>query len=226
MDGIKLIRGQNHDYTIDYSLGEIRFTPKVLIHADSDLFIEYQYSDFEYQKGFSGGSLKRNFGKSSFLTFGFFKESDQFNKNDWNQDIQDSLSATESGNIQISTVIPDDEGDYIFSGDRYEYSPDEENQPRYAITFEFDPYGSYIRKISDTGRIFYEFTGSDTDLNSNVDKYSPFRTILRPKLHQFGFVGGDVSIGNYINISSQFMGSGLNQNTMAIRQEKKGGSSI
>ena len=225
VDGIQLIRGQNHDYTIDYSLGEIRFTPKVLIHADSDLFIEYQYSDFEYQKGFSGGSLKRNFGKSSFLTFGFFKESDQFNKNDWSQDIQDSLSATESGNIQISTVIPDDEGDYIISGDRYEYVPDEENQPRYAITFEFDPYGSYIRKISGTGRIFYEFTGSDTDLNSNVDKYSPFRTILGPKLHQFGFVGGDVSIGNYINISSQFMGSGLNQNTMAIRQEKKGGSS-
>jgi len=225
VDGIQLIRGQNHDYTIDYSLGEIRFTPKVLIHADSDLFIEYQYSDFEYQKGFSGGSLKRNFGKSSFLTFGFFKESDQFNKNDWSQDIQDSLSATESGNIQISTVIPDDEGNYIISGDRYEYVPDEENQPRYAITFEFDPYGSYIRKISGTGRIFYEFTGSDTDLNSNVDKYSPFRTILGPKLHQFGFVGGDVSIGNYINISSQFMGSGLNQNTMAIRQEKKGGSS-
>ena len=225
VDGIQLIRGQNHDYTIDYSLGEIRFTPKVLIHADSDLFIEYQYSDFEYQKGFSGGSLKRNFGKSSFLTFGFFKESDQFNKNDWSQDIRDSLSATESGNIQISTVISDDEGDYIFSGDRYEYSPDEENQPRYAITFEFDPYGSYIRKISDTGRIFYEITGSDIDLNSNVDKYSPFRTILGPKLHQFGFVGGDVSIGNYINISSQFMGSGLNQNTMAIRQEKKGGSS-
>ena len=225
VDGIQLIRGQNHDYTIDYSLGEIRFTPKVLIHADSDLFIEYQYSDFEYQKGFSGGSLKRNFGKSSFLTFGFFKESDQFNKNDWSQDIQDSLSATESGNIQISTVIPDDEGDYIISGDRYEYVPDEENQPRYAITFEFDPYGSYIRKISGTGRIFYEFTGSDTDLNSNVDKYSPFRTIIGPKMHQFGFVGGDVSIGNYINISSQFMGSGLNQNTMAIRQEKKGGSS-
>jgi len=225
VDGIQLIRGQNHDYTIDYSLGEIRFTPKVLIHADSDLFIEYQYSDFEYQKGFSGGSLKRNFGKSSFLTFGFFKESDQFNKNDWSQDIRDSLSATESGNIQISTVISDDEGDYIFSGDRYEYSPDEENQPRYAITFEFDPYGSYIRKISDTGRIFYEITGSDIDLNSNVDKYSPFRTILGPKLHQFGFVGGDVSLGNYINISSQFMGSGLNQNTMAIRQEKKGGSS-
>jgi len=225
VDGIKLIRGQNHDYTIDYSLGEIHFTPKILIHADSDLFIEYQYSDFEYQKGFSGGSLKRNFGKSSFLTFGFYKESDQFNKNDWSQDIQDSLSASESGNIQISTVIPDDEGDYIFSVDKYEYSPDEENQPRYAITFEFDPDGLYIRKISDTGRIFYEFTESDIGLNSNVDKYSPFRTILGPKLHQFGFVGGDFSIGNYINISSQFMGSGLNQNTMAIRQEKQGGSS-
>ena len=190
VDGIKLIRGQNHDYTIDYSLGEIHFTPKVLIHADSDLFIEYQYSDFEYQKGFYGGTLKRDFGKSSFLTFGFFKESDQFKKNDWSQDIQDSLSISESGNIQISTVIPDDEGDYIISGQRYEYAPDEENQPRYAITFEFDLNGSYIRKISDTGRIFYEFIESATNLNNNADRYSPFRTIHGPKLHQFGFVGG------------------------------------
>ncbi|MBT6981586.1 MAG: hypothetical protein HOA05_05025 [Candidatus Marinimicrobia bacterium] len=225
VDGIKLIRGQNHDYTIDYSLGEIHFTPKVLIHADSDLFIEYQYSDFEYQKGFSGGSLKRNFGKSSFLTFGFFKESDQFKKNDWSQDIQDSLSATESGNIQISTEIPDDDGDYIFTGQRYEYSPDEENQPRYAITFQFDPDGEYIRKISGTGRIFYEFNKPETDFNNNTDRYSPFRTIHGPKLHQFGFVGGDISIGNYMNISSQLMGSGLNQNTMAIQQEKKEGFS-
>ena len=44
-------------------------------------------------------------------------------------------------------------------------------------------------------------------------------------MHQFGFVGGDISIGNYMNISSQLMGSGLNQNTMAIQQEKKEGFS-
>ena len=100
--------------------------------------------------------------------FGFFKESDQFKKNDWSQDIQDSLSASESGNIQISTVNPDDEGDYIFSGDTYEYSPDGENQPRYAIIFEFDPNGSYIRKISDTGRIFYAFIESATNLKNNT----------------------------------------------------------
>jgi len=225
VDGTKLIRGQNHDYTIDYSLGEIRFTPKVLIHADSDIFIEYQYSDFEYQKGFSGGSLKRDFGKSGFLTFGFFRESDQFKKSDWSQDIQDSLSASESSTIRVSTVIPDDEGDYIISGRNYEYFPNEGDQPRHSITFEFDNNGNYIRKISDTGRIFYEFAGWDKDLNSNADRYSPFHTIHAPKSHQFGFVGGEVRLGNHINISSQVTGSGLNQNTLASGQENSDGSS-
>ena len=42
-DGKELVRGKNHDYTIDYSLAEIVFTPRVLMHFDTDLLFEYQY---------------------------------------------------------------------------------------------------------------------------------------------------------------------------------------
>ena len=62
LNGKRLERGQNYDYTIDYSSSEIYFTPKRLIDFDTDIFVEYQYSDFNYQKGFRGITLENNLG--------------------------------------------------------------------------------------------------------------------------------------------------------------------
>ena len=50
LDGRKLIRGANFDYVIDYSLAEITFTAKNLIHFDSDVSVDYEYVDDNYPK--------------------------------------------------------------------------------------------------------------------------------------------------------------------------------
>ncbi len=42
LDGRLLLRGEDHDYTIDYNLGEVRFTPRHPIHASSRIRIRYQ----------------------------------------------------------------------------------------------------------------------------------------------------------------------------------------
>ena len=67
LNGKRLERGQNYDYTIDYSSSEIYFTPKRLIDFDTDILVEYQYSDFNYQKGFRGITLKNKLGDSGFF---------------------------------------------------------------------------------------------------------------------------------------------------------------
>ena len=67
LNGQRLERGENYDYTIDYSSSEIYFTPKRLIDFDTDIFVEYQYSDFNYQKGFRGITLKNKLGNSGFF---------------------------------------------------------------------------------------------------------------------------------------------------------------
>ena len=48
LDGEKLIRGTNYDYIIDYSTAEVIFTPKHIIHFDSDLAFEYEFSTQRY----------------------------------------------------------------------------------------------------------------------------------------------------------------------------------
>jgi len=59
LDGKQMIRGKNYDYTIDYSQGEITFTPRQLIYDDADIFIEYQYIDFQYSRNMIGGAFEK-----------------------------------------------------------------------------------------------------------------------------------------------------------------------
>ena len=75
-DGKILTRGHNFDYTIDYTLAEIFFTARNLIHSDSDLLIKYQYTDLGYKKNFFGGSINKTLNDNGFIEFGLFKESD------------------------------------------------------------------------------------------------------------------------------------------------------
>ena len=70
----------NYDYTIDYSTAEVIFTPKHIIHFDSDLAFEYQFSDYQYQKNFIGGSLKNNGNYKSRFDIGFYNEDDKNQK--------------------------------------------------------------------------------------------------------------------------------------------------
>ena len=222
LDGIELIRGLNHDYTIDYSLGEIRFTPKNLIHSDSDIFVEFEYSDFQFTTGFTGGTMKKKIGKSSFLDFGFYKESDQYQKSDWNQELLDSLTSSGENAIRISTVVENEDGDYIIAGRRYEYSPGLDSKQHYSVVFEYDTNGSYIRKISNSGRIYYQFS----DLSSTaVDRYSPFRIINAPKSHLYGFVGGNTRLGKHFSVKTKFVQTGLDNNSINLSTSPEPGYS-
>ena len=61
VDGKEQVRGHNYDYTINYNSAEVFFTPNILIHSQSDILIEFQYTNFNYSKLFRGGAVEKDF---------------------------------------------------------------------------------------------------------------------------------------------------------------------
>ena len=74
-----MIRGANYDYVIDYSLAEITFTAKHLIHVDSDIFVEYEYIDGQYSQKIISGSYRSTVSENLNIVAGVIREKDNTN---------------------------------------------------------------------------------------------------------------------------------------------------
>ena len=215
VNGEKVKRGENYDYTIDYSLSEIYFTPRKLINFDTDIFIEYQYSDFEYQKGFRGVTLKNNIGNSGYISFGVFDEFDQLNQINLEVEKINALSNYDSSIVIVSTAITDSSGDYVLFDSIYVYDPlrTYSDISRYQIRFVLDPIGNYERKVSEDSKMFYMHIG-ESNKNEITELYSPYRKITPPVSQQFGKAQLSLNFNEFLRVEGQLSGSRFNKNTM------------
>ena len=213
VNGEKAKRGQNYDYTIDYSLSEIYFTTRKLIDFDTDIFIEYQYSDFEYQKGIRGLTLRNNIGDSGYLSFGFFDEFDQLNQIDLGSEKFNTFSENDNSVVIVSTALPDSSGDYVYFDSIYVYDPYRAyiDFSRFQIRFVLDPDGNYQRKVSEQNKMFYENV-EELEKSEIEELYSPYRTIKSPLSQQFGKAQFNLNINQHLRIEGQVSGSRVNKN--------------
>jgi hypothetical protein len=58
LNGDLITRGETNDYTIDYSVGEITFTPRRLITNASRITVDYQYTDRQFTRNLVGATLE------------------------------------------------------------------------------------------------------------------------------------------------------------------------
>ena len=78
-DGKLMIRGSENDYVIDYNLGELTFTPNVLVTKDLRIVVEFEYSDKSYFRSLFHVSNEYEY-KNLNLRLDFVSEQDSKNQ--------------------------------------------------------------------------------------------------------------------------------------------------
>lgn len=167
LDGELMTRGENNDYTIDYSNSEVTFTTNRLIISSSRIIIEFEYSDRKYSRNFFAAGTGASFFNNKFkFDFSYFREGDNkdapidFLLSDDDKKIleaagDDPLKATKSG---IGLAPPDSLGvrkgvyqirDSTILGEKvsyFVYSPGD-SASIYLINFSYvgENRGDYIR---------------------------------------------------------------------------------
>ena len=223
IDGLPLTRGENNDYVIDYSTGEINFTAKQLITSDSRITIDFQYSNLIYQKNiwFSESSVKL-LDKKVKISAEFIKESDDknnpieidFSKEDKEllKKIGDNLDAG-----YTSSVSEDSNGVYIIEDSILVYQG-EGAGTHSAIFYNIGTKGQY-RKIYQSDRFYFEYVdkGNPT-IDENIKNqalYVPAKPVKLPTDHKLYHIATEINPTNNLKISSEFAQSDFDMNTFS-----------
>ena len=75
IDGQQMVRGFDNDYVIDYNLGEITFTNKVLITRFTRIRVDYEFSDQNYSRSIVQASHYQENDRLNFA-FNYYSEKD------------------------------------------------------------------------------------------------------------------------------------------------------
>ncbi|MEO0085672.1 MAG: hypothetical protein ABIK37_03480, partial [candidate division WOR-3 bacterium] len=170
LDGNKMTRGWDEDYTIDYSTGELLFTPRHVIDGRSRIEVGFQYVTDAYERAVTGGEVALGSGSESGsgqleLAAGFFREGD-----DPNQYLLDELSELEKeylGSIGRDTArawlsgaayVGPGAGDYERVADYFRFVGRGRGDYRVRFTYVGESRGAYVYSDS-TGAFVYAGAG-------------------------------------------------------------------
>ena len=229
VDNQLLTRGMENDYTIDYNIGEITFTSKIMITSEKEIHVEYEYSDLSYAKYtlFSFNEFKSEKYSKWSLRVHFFHEQDLSNKS-IQPVLTDSMKLFMSHlndetvalypSIDTSSFYPNEilyhRKDTVVNDLQfqiYEHSTEqEESLFRLSFSYLGQNKGNYkLLSSGSNGRVFY-WIAPLNDIPQG--DYEPVLQIQTPKKLQVGIIGADYQLSKSLKISSEFAFSNSDKN--------------
>jgi hypothetical protein len=180
LDGTRMTRGWDEDYTIDYSTGELVFTSRRVIARRSRVEAEFQYATDAYERTIAGATATAAPGPAE-LGVGVFREGD-----DPQRRIAEELSdeqraylagiGADTGRAWLPGAqrVGQGRGDYVRDGDHYRYVGRDSGDHTVRFTLKGDSSGAYIY---DPLLLYYRYVGPDA--GNYVDS---FRAVLPGRL--------------------------------------------
>lgn len=231
IDGILLTRGSDNDYTIDYNLGEISFTPRQAINKDKRIIVEFEYSDKNYTRFLVTSSNVLSFEKSKFW-FNIYDETDNKNQAfDQDLSLDDKRLLSEIGDNIDQALIPGYDSvmfetgeirykltDTIVDGQIYDsvfvYSNNPDNA-FYRVSFSYigQNKGNYKKDVSAANGRVYSWIAPIAGVPQG--DYIPYKQIITPKKSQMFSIGGETEILEKTKLNFEFAYSKNDINTFS-----------
>lgn len=237
MDNQLLVRGLENDYTIDYNIGEVTFTSKILITSEKEIHVEYEYSDLSYAKYtlYSFNEFKSDKNSKWSLRVHFFHEQDLTNRS-IQPALTDSMKLFMSRlndetialypSIDTSSFYPNEilylQKDTIVNAIHfhiYEHSTNQ-NESLFRLSFSYlgQNKGNYrLLSSGSNGRVFYWIAPID---HIPQGDYEPVLQIQTPQRVQVGTIGADYEISKYLKLSTEFAFSNSDRNLFSTLDNK------
>jgi len=229
IDGIKVERGEENDYIIDYGLGEITFTNKRFITAKTRITIDFQYITQEYTRTLLAGSSQVNglLGGRLDLLATVIREADGDNPNAQllltQQEINILRQAGDDPNAAVvSGVTPYDSAAeslqirYIKrdtlvaqpTAQVYYKASNDPNQQGFSIRFSRteDGRGGYIRSGSTLNGFVYRWVGD------GAGNYDTLRTLIAPTDKQVASLASRIILTDGLQLVGELAGSRFDKN--------------
>jgi hypothetical protein len=226
-DGIELIRGENNDYTIEYSNASITFTPNRLITSASRISVDFEYTDRQFARSFFGtGTSTKLFNDKLQVKAQYMREGDnqdspidislsEEDKNALSLAGDDRNKAIKSG---VKLAEPDSLGiikgiytkvDTVFNSEPfsyYLYNPGD-SLSIYTVSFSYigEGKGDYARQSLG----YYNFVGIGNG------SYLPVIFLPLPQLKQMGNIVVDVKPFENVALSLEYAGSLWDKNRLS-----------
>lgn len=224
LDGVEMKRGENNDYTIEYSNATITFTPNRLITSASRISVDFEYTDRQFSRNFFGAGVTSSFLNDRLkVGFEYLREGDdQDSPIDISLTEQDKQILSEAGDDRNKAVKsgvrlsePDSLGiikgiysrvDTIINGNPfsfYFYNPGD-SLSIYNVSFSYvgEGNGDYVRESLGV----YKFVGI------RRGSYLPIIFIPIPQLKQLGALTIAANIFDNLEINLDYAGSLFDKN--------------
>jgi len=208
-DGQLLRRGQEDDYTVDYNLGELTFTPRRLITKDIRIIVEFEYAVQAYLRSTVAANASWQMPRAK-VFFNLYSEQDSRNNGGAQElspternrlaqvgdDLQnayapgiDTLDAFDPARVLYSLT------DTVLCGQprqilNYSTNPD---SARYAARFTEVPVGQGNYVLANTaanGRVF-RWSPPDPNTCQPTGNFEPIVRLVSPETRQLYALGGD-----------------------------------
>ncbi len=216
LNGQVMLRGLNHDYTVDYASAELTFTPKNLIHFDSDIVVEYEYSVFQFNRNLVGTSFQKRISNTGTIDFSFTREKDN-DKSGLSEEERVLLSSLGDGETTLNTWVPDENGMYHLKNGILTFMGSDTTgvDKRYSAVFYYaGSRGVYQKKISPEGILYYEYL-MEEDRLPDLELYLPEKPLSRPEDHQLAHLAWTQDITPFLQLNSTFALSSHDVNTLS-----------